>query len=402
MLAKLLAERDWLLADGATGTTLFAMGLTSGDSPELWNDLYPDRIRKLHQGFVDAGADIILTNSFGANLRRLALHDLQERTHDLNRMAASLARDVADTAGRPVVVAGSVGPTGDLFAPLGALTEADAVAVFTEQIEGLKAGGADVVWIETMSALEEIRAAATAAQKVGMPYVTTASFDTAGRTMMGILPARLAEFVAGLAPPPLAVGSNCGVGASDLLASVLAMTQANPSLVVVAKANCGIPVVKGEHVHYSGTPELMAIMPASPLTPAPASSAAAAVQAPNISPPCARPSKVTSAARAHRSTPSPPHSVPCSPRPHRQARKSARTVATARVIETNRARRLIAPYRFGTPAPFANTSAKVVVGAVMTSTAIPPATRKPNPTIIAFIHRRCCTFIASISPPESG
>ncbi len=258
MLAKLLAERVWLLADGATGTTLFNMGLTSGDAPELWNELHPDRIRQLHQGFVDAGADIILTNSFGANRRRLALHNLQERTHELNRLAALRAREVADKSSRKIVVAGSVGPTGDLFAPLGALTEEDAVAVFIEQIEGLKSGGADVVWIETMSALEEIRAAANAAQQVGMPYVATASFDTAGRTMMGIPPAGLPQFTATLFPPPLAVGSNCGVGASDLLVSVLAMTATDPDLVVVAKGNCGIPVLNGEHVHYSGTPELMA------------------------------------------------------------------------------------------------------------------------------------------------
>src|SRR6185369_5746933 len=115
----------------------------------------------------------------GCNARRLKLHNLESRTRELNRIAASLAREVADAAGRPVVVAGSVGPTGDLFEPLGPLTEADAVEIFAEQIEGLKAGGADVAWIETMSAPEEMRAAAKAAAKVGMPYTVTASFDTA-------------------------------------------------------------------------------------------------------------------------------------------------------------------------------------------------------------------------------
>ena len=258
MLAKLLAERDWLLADGATGTNLFDMGLTSGDAPELWIEAHPDRITSLHRQFVDAGADIILTNTFGCNRRRLALHNLEAQTRVLNAKAARLARAVADTAGRPVVVAGSVGPTGDLFVPLGALTEEDAVQVFIEQIEGLKQGGVDVVWIETMSAVEEIRAAAVAAQSVGLPYVTTASFDTAGRTMMGVPPAGLPQFTAQLFPQPIAVGSNCGVGATDLLVSILAMTATDADLVVVAKGNCGIPVVKGEHVHYSGTPELMA------------------------------------------------------------------------------------------------------------------------------------------------
>jgi trimethylamine--corrinoid protein Co-methyltransferase len=258
LLARRLAEVPVLLADGATGTNLFDMGLLSGDAPELWNDEHPDRIATLMRRFVEAGADIILTNSFGCNGRRLMLHNAQHRTRELNTKAAEIAREVADAAGRPVVVAGSVGPTGDLFAPLGALTEEEAVAVFMEQIEGLKAGGADVIWIETMSALEEMRAAALAAARVGMPYTLTASFDTAGRTMMGISPRAMVDFASALIPPPLAFGANCGVGASDLVLSVLGMTEGVPGLPVIAKANAGIPVVHGDHVHYSGSPELMA------------------------------------------------------------------------------------------------------------------------------------------------
>ena len=137
MLATLLASGRTLLADGATGTNRFAMGLTSGDAPEMWNLEHPDRVRALHQGFVDAGADIILTNSFGGNARRLMLHGMQDRVREINRLAAQHARSVADKAGRPVVVAGSVGPTGDLFEPLGVLTEAMAIEVFEEQIRGL-------------------------------------------------------------------------------------------------------------------------------------------------------------------------------------------------------------------------------------------------------------------------
>ena len=258
MLQTLLAQGRPLLADGATGTNLFEMGLTSGDNPELWNDIHPDRIQALHRSFVDAGSDIILTNSFGGNRRRLMLHNLEGRARELNRLAAQNARAVADKAGRQVVVAGSVGPTGDLLAPLGPLTEDEAAAVFAEQIEGLKEGGADVVWIETMSAPEEIRAAARAAGSLGMPFTVTASFDTAGKTMMGVAPEALAELVASLDPPPLAFGANCGVGASDLLMSVLAATEARPDAIVIAKANAGIPQWHGAHIHYSGTPELMA------------------------------------------------------------------------------------------------------------------------------------------------
>jgi 5-methyltetrahydrofolate--homocysteine methyltransferase len=258
MLARRLAESRILLADGATGTNLFEVGLTSGEAPELWNDEQPAKIRALHQSFVDAGADIILTNSFGGNARRLMLHQMQNRVVELNCKAAEIAREVADKAGRPVVVAGSVGPTGDLLAPLGPLTEAEAVEVFAEQMEGLKAGGADVLWIETMSAPEEIRAAARAAAMVGMPYAVTASFDTAGRTMMGATPRDLLDFVAAFVPPPLAFGANCGVGASDLVASILAMTEDLPGSPLIAKANAGVPTIRGEHVHYSGSPETMA------------------------------------------------------------------------------------------------------------------------------------------------
>src|SRR5271168_3099173 len=144
MLRKLLAEGRPLLADGATGTNLFEVGLTSGDNPEAWNATHPDRIRALHRSFVDAGADIILTNSFGGNRRRLALHGLESRVRELNRLAAKNARAVADGAGRRIVVAGSVGPTGDLLAPLGTLTGEEAAEIFAEQIEGLREGGADV------------------------------------------------------------------------------------------------------------------------------------------------------------------------------------------------------------------------------------------------------------------
>ncbi len=257
MLQTLLAEGRPLLADGATGTNLFAMGLASGETPELWNAVHPDRIQALHQAFVEAGADIVLTNSFGGNRRRLALHGLEARARELNRLAAQNARTVADAAGRRVVVAGSVGPTGDIFAPLGPLGEDDAVEVFVEQIEGLRQGGADIVWIETMSAAEEIRAAAAAATRVGMPFVVTASFDTAGRTMMGVAPAALGALVEGFDPKPLAYGANCGVGASDLLVAILAMSAADADAPLIAKANAGVPQWHGAEIHYSGTPELM-------------------------------------------------------------------------------------------------------------------------------------------------
>ncbi|MGZ4712177.1 MAG: betaine--homocysteine S-methyltransferase [Acidimicrobiia bacterium] len=257
-LAELLNAKGVLLADGATGTNYFAMGLGSGDAPELWNVDHPDRVQALHQQFVDAGADIILTNTFGCNRHRLALHDAEERVGELARRAAVLAREVADAADRPVVVAGSVGPTGSLFAPLGELTTADAEDTFREEIEALVSGGVDVAWIETMSAPEEVRAAATAAIDVGVSYVATCSFDTAGRTMMGLLPGDLTRVFAELPVAPVATGANCGVGASDILVSLLAMTERDSETAFVSKGNCGIPEFRGAEIHYSGTPELMA------------------------------------------------------------------------------------------------------------------------------------------------
>ncbi len=256
-LAEMLASGRVLLADGATGTNYFGMGLESGNAPELWIDAHPDRVQALHQQFVDAGADIILTNTFGANRSRLALHGHEDRAFEWSQRAARLAREVADAADRPIVVAGSVGPTGALFEPLGELTDAIATEMFREQIAGLASGGADVAWIETMSAVEEVRAAAQGAIAVGLAYTATCSFGSGGRTMMGVEPAALVEMFSGLGVAPLAVGANCGVGASDTLVSLLAMTESSPATMFIAKANCGIPQVVGTDIVYSATPEAM-------------------------------------------------------------------------------------------------------------------------------------------------
>ncbi|WP_022704121.1 betaine--homocysteine S-methyltransferase [Pseudorhodobacter ferrugineus] len=257
-LTKLLDSRDWLLADGATGTNLFNMGLEAGEPPEFWNVDKPANIRKLYKGAVDAGSDIFLTNSFGGNASRLKLHQAQGRVMELNLIAAEIARDVADASGRTIVVAGSVGPTGEIFEPMGTLTHASAVEMFHEQAEGLKAGGADVLWIETISAPEEYRAAAEAAKLAGMPYCGTMSFDTAGRTMMGTTSAAMVEMVEKLAYPPLAFGANCGVGASDLMRTMLGFAAQGSSIPLIAKGNAGIPKYHDGHIHYDGTPDLMA------------------------------------------------------------------------------------------------------------------------------------------------
>ncbi len=257
-LSRLLETRDWLLADGATGTTLFNMGLQSGDAPELWNVDHPDRIAMLYKGAVEAGSDLFLTNSFGGTAARLKLHDAQSRVGELNKAAAEIGREVADAAGRDVIVAGSMGPTGEIMAPMGALTHEIAVEMFHEQAEGLKAGGADVLWVETISAPEEYKAAAEAAKLADMPWCGTMSFDTAGRTMMGMTSAAMAAMVERLDHKPLAYGANCGVGASDLLRTALGFRAVGSERPVIAKGNAGIPKYVDGHIHYDGTPELMA------------------------------------------------------------------------------------------------------------------------------------------------
>jgi 5-methyltetrahydrofolate--homocysteine methyltransferase len=254
----LLASGNPILADGATGTNLFNMGLMSGDAPELWNDEHPDKIKTLYKGAVDAGSDLFLTNSFGGNASRLKLHGAEKRAHELSRISAEIGREVADASGRTVVVAGSLGPTGEIMEPIGALSHSSAVEMFHEQADGLKAGGADVLWLETISAPEEYIAAAEGFALAGIDWCGTMSFDTAGRTMMGVTSADMVKMVEKLPNPPLAFGANCGTGASDLLRTVLGFAAAGTTRPVIAKGNAGIPKYHDGHIHYDGTPELMA------------------------------------------------------------------------------------------------------------------------------------------------
>lgn len=259
--SRLLSQRPWLLADGATGSNLFEMGLVSGDAPELWNIDHPDRIGTLHRRFIEAGADIVLTNSFGANAYRLKLHQAEARVAELNEAAARIARAEADAAGRDVLVAGSMGPTGEVLQPVGELSPEAAQAAFAAQAQALARGGVDLLWIETMSATAEVEAAVAGAATTGLPIVCTLSFDTHGRTMMGVGTGELAALGQRLRPMGLAgCGSNCGTGPSEVVASVMGLQRAGVAdLLIIAKGNCGIPRYTDGAVRYDGTPELMAV-----------------------------------------------------------------------------------------------------------------------------------------------
>ena len=258
-LRDLLAAKSVLLADGAMGTSLFEAGLETGDSPELWNVDHPDRVAAIHRSFVAAGADILLTNTFGGTRYRLALHDAQDRVAELNRAGAAIAREVADAADRPVLVAGSMGPTGEIYQPVGPLAQEDGEDAFAEQAAALADGGADLLWIETISGVEELAAAVAGAAKAGLPIIATMTFDTNGRTMMGLTPEAAMAFRDQLAVRPAAFGANCGVGPAQLVDSIFSLgAAAGPDDILIAKGNCGVPEYRDGHIHYDGSPEIMA------------------------------------------------------------------------------------------------------------------------------------------------
>ncbi len=254
---ELLESGKPIILDGAMGTMLMEAGLTQGDPPEEWNVLYPERLEKIHSAYIQAGSQLILTNSFGGTHFRLTMHGQQERVTELNKAAAINARTAADASPHPVAVAGSVGPTGELFEPMGTLTFDDAKAAFAEQAAALAAGGVDLFWIETMSDLNEVKAAYEGIRSVSdLPISATMTFDTHGHTMMGVNPTKAIETFQDL--DFVVLGANCGNGPDEIEEVISSMHAANPKIILVAKANAGLPkLVKGEVV-YDGTPEIMA------------------------------------------------------------------------------------------------------------------------------------------------
>ena len=209
---SLLDEHQVVIADGAMGTMLFSAGLQFGDPPEAWNVSEPDLVRRIHRGYLEAGSQIVMTNTFGCNRLRLALHGLDSRVAELNQTAAILLRAEVDANGGEALVAGDIGPSGAIMAPTGTLDYDDAVDLFAEQAEALVAGGVDLIWIETMSDLPEIKAAIQGVRRVapGIPLIATMTFDTRGRTMMGVTPEQ--AVIALDAWGADAVGGNCGNG----------------------------------------------------------------------------------------------------------------------------------------------------------------------------------------------
>ena len=255
----LLDEGCPILADGAMGTMLFLNGLQFGDPPEVWNLTQPDVVRRIHRGYLEAGSRILLTNTFGGNRLRLGLHRLEARVAELNQTAAILLRSEVEAAGNRALVAGDIGPSGAIMAPMGTLDYAEAVDVFAEQAGALVDGGVDLIWIETMSDLTEIKAAIEGVRKVapGIPLITTMTFDTRGRTMMGVTPEQAVEALAAWGAD--AIGGNCGNGPDEILPVVSKMRAAAPGVLLVSKSNAGMPELIDMRAVYRASPETMAI-----------------------------------------------------------------------------------------------------------------------------------------------
>ncbi|MFT5194733.1 MAG: methionine synthase I (cobalamin-dependent) [Cellvibrionaceae bacterium] len=256
-LSDLLTGGGTVLADGATGTQMFKLGLSDGNPPDSWNDTLPENVLIVHRQYIEAGAQIILTNTFGGTTFRLKLHNLQDQSEELSRKGAALARQAADEYDWPVFVAGSIGPTGEILKPMGNMSYEQGVESFAIQAKGLHDGGADIFWIETMSDLDEVRAAVEGIRQVSdRPICATMTFDTKGRTMMGVSPQEAARRMSewGL----FAFGANCGNGIDEIEAVVELMHTEVPDALLIAKSNAGMPQWSNNELKYDGTPDTMA------------------------------------------------------------------------------------------------------------------------------------------------
>jgi 5-methyltetrahydrofolate--homocysteine methyltransferase len=258
-LQAMLDSHPYLVADGAMGTMLFAAGLGHGGAPELWNVDHADKVAAVHQAYLEAGAQILLTNTFGCNRFRLELHSLQDRAAELNQAAARNLRQVVDASGKEALVAGDIGPSGQVMLPYGTLVYADAVQGFAGQAAALISAGVDLIWIETMADLEEVRAAIEGVRHVSadIPIISTMTFDTHGRTMMGVTPEKAISALA--SQGVTAVGGNCGNGPEEVVIVIEKMRAKEAGTPLAAKANAGIPVLEGGKPVYRAAPQDMAI-----------------------------------------------------------------------------------------------------------------------------------------------
>ncbi len=254
ILSRLKSGRV-IVADGAMGTMLQAAGLPIGASPEGWLLENPDAVRDVQRAYVEAGSDLILTCTFGGTRPRLERAGLADRVAEIGRRAVEIAREAA---GSEAYVGGDIGPLGEFLAPLGTITYEQAVEIFAEQAAPLAEAGVDVLYIETMSDLNEARAAVEGTQQVSssIPITVTLSFDRGGRTNMGVRPEQAAETLLELGVD--ALGANCGSTLEMTEGAVAKMHETAPQAFLIAKPNAGLPRMVGRETVYDATPEDMA------------------------------------------------------------------------------------------------------------------------------------------------
>ena len=245
-----------LVSDGAWGTFLLQKGLKAGECPELWNLTHPDAVREIARSYVDAGADMIETNSFGATSFKLEHYGLADQVSEINEEAARLSRK---EAGNDRWVIGSVGPTGKMLL-MEEVTREELYDAFKMQITALEKGGADAVCIETMSDIDEaLLAIAAAKENTRLEIICTFTFDVIGeneyRTMMGISPAEAAIACADAGAD--IIGTNCGNGLKNMISIVAQMREVVPDIPILVHANAGLPEIRNGEVVYPETPEQM-------------------------------------------------------------------------------------------------------------------------------------------------
>jgi len=246
-----------LVSDGAWGTLLHLSGLEAGECPEMWNLTHRDDVYAIAKGYIDAGSDIILTNSFGANPTKLSHFGLEDKTVELNEAAASISRQAA---GNDRFVLGSMGPTGVMLM-MGTASEEDLFEGFKQQAMALAKGGADGLCIETMSALDEAVIAIQAAKAAcNLPIACTFTFEkTAGgafRTMMGVSPGEMLEAVKSAGAS--IIGSNCGNGFEQMIEIVRELRTMDRTTPILIHANAGKPVFRDGETVFPETPDDMA------------------------------------------------------------------------------------------------------------------------------------------------
>lgn len=261
-MAKSFLDRlnsgEILVADGATGTNYQRMGIEIGVPPEEWVFDKPESVLALHRAFIDAGSDILLTDTFGGTRLRMRDSKYASRAPELNCRAAELARQAVREAARvDVLVAGSMGPTGMLMEPFGELTHAAAADAYAEQATALTEGGVDLLLLETFFALEEGVAAIEGVQRASaLPLVVSFSYDQGTRTMMGLGPAQVVQAIAPLGVA--AIGANCGKSLDAMEQIVTEMATLKSGVPLWIKPNAGLPRMDGDIARYDTEPATMA------------------------------------------------------------------------------------------------------------------------------------------------